>query len=362
MGQVRVTVVMLIAAVAIGAPAAGAGSVSAAGPGWAEVSSRTLNIFSPDTSAIYFVSGYATGGGVRTVIAGRAPRARYWAIAIYRGTSGAISSVHDSQIPLTGGRRYRVVIAGSCRGVQGSCLATGTTSSGLFVYRLYVPVDLSRSGTGGVGLPLVTYLARSGQRVSFVRAAPGSSVAAELNALRAGLGKPPPELTRSYPPPGAVVSPDNSPPPRAHRGSGRGPFANPDNIYLQMHYSLRRGNLVMVAAAPTYRRQSSHPANSLDRAGIEQVRYWSLCIVLRDKVTLDCLRDEQVQMRPGSDVFDVIVAPRCPVAGYANCLRGGPLPLEDRVTYRNLLVSRAFQASAFAGRYALRGRYVSRTG
>jgi hypothetical protein len=53
---------------------------------------------------------------------------------------------------------------------------------------------------------------------------------------------------------------------------------------------------------PTYQSDTFKPVNTLARpsAASPQVRYWSLCIVLKDLHTEDCLRDEQVRFPAGS--------------------------------------------------------------
>jgi hypothetical protein len=74
------------------------------------------------------------------------------------------------------------------------------------------------------------------------------------------------------------------------------------------------------------------------------------------------LRDEQVSIPSGTDVFTVIVAPTCPVAGYANCLLAGPEPLQNSLAYRNLLPSESFKPVAFTGPYRMTATYVARPG
>ena len=63
-----------------------------------------------------------------------------------------------------------------------------------------------------------------------------------------------------------------------------GKFNNPDNIYDHVRFSTSRGNLVVSAQAPTYQSDSLPTVNDLTRPPSEspQVRYWSLCIVLKD--------------------------------------------------------------------------------
>ena len=146
--------------------------------------------------------------------------------------------------------------------------------------------------------------------------------------------------------------------------SGTGQFNNPDNIYEHVRFTTTRGNLVISAQAPTYQEDSFPTVNDLSRPASEspQVRYWSLCIVLKDLHTGGCLRDSQVRFPAGSDVFTLIVSPTCPVAGYVNCLVAGPEPLQVSLSWRYLLPSSAFVPMAFQGPYALTAHYVGRPG
>ena len=170
-------------------------------------------------------------------------------------------------------------------------------------------------------------------------------------------------MTQSYPLPAPVPVPVTSPTPVGGVTYGTGPYANPDNIYEHIAYTTTRGNLVVSAQAPTYQTDSNPKTNDLARAADQhpQVRYWSLCTTLKGRHTGDCLRDEQVSIPAGGDVFTVIVSPTCPVAGYANCLLAGPEPLQSSLAYRNLLPSASFKQIAFTGPYRMTATYVARS-
>jgi hypothetical protein len=159
-----------------------------------------------------------------------------------------------------------------------------------------------------------------------------------------------------------VPNPVVDPPPRARIADHSGKFNNPNSIYEHVRYSTNSGNLVVSAFAPTYQSDTFKPVNDLARAGAAspQVRYWSLCIVLKDLHTGDCLRDEQVRFPPGSRRFTAIVAPTCPAVGYSNCLVAGPQPLQVSLAYRYVLPRRSFKPMAFVGSYNMVAHYVGR--
>ena len=91
------------------------------------------------------------------------PSARYWSFTAYPVPQNSQRHhLHDSQIDQSDGQ-YRLTIAQSCSGVNGTCMAMGATNGGVLVMRLYVPVDVNGSGTGGVPLPTIGFVDRSGK-------------------------------------------------------------------------------------------------------------------------------------------------------------------------------------------------------
>jgi hypothetical protein len=334
------------------------------GPSWVKDSVQDLNIFLPDADSDYYLDGFGTADGARTVIRGEVPAARYWSFTAYplASVGGIDVHVHDTQIRQTRGR-YAVTLSSNCRRVTGTCIATEQTgASGIVVMRLYVPTDVAGAGTGGVPLPTISYESASGQLLSLDEAAASSTAANDVNFLRLLRGQLPAALSRPYPAAAPVTSPIELPRPVGRSTGPKGEYANPDNLYDHMALSSKRGNLVVSARAPTYRRDAQRSVNDLGRASdaAAQVRYWSLCVVLIARATGDCLRDEQVHVSPRG-FFTVIVSPICPVAGYENCLLAGPEPIQVGLAYRNLLPSKSFALQAFHGAYALTGTYVART-
>ncbi len=329
--------------------------------GWVKDSTNALNIFLPDEDSVYWFDGYGTDGA-RTVISGPVPTARYWSFTAYPVPQNSQRQhLHDTQIEQSDGR-YTLTIAQHCSGVSGTCMAMGATNGGVVVMRLYVPVDIDGAGTGGVALPTIGYVDRSGKPISLDQATGNPAVSQTIASYRDQHGALPAALTQSYPPSAPVPTPVTSPAPVGGVSYGTGPYANPDNIYEHIAYSTTRGNLVVTAKAPTYQTDSNPKANQLARSADQhpQVRYWSLCTTLKGRHTGDCLRDEQVAIPAGTDTFTAIVSPTCPVAGYANCLLAGPEPLQSSLAYRNLLPSSSFKPIAFTGPYRMTATYVAR--
>jgi hypothetical protein len=369
-GGVLSAVLVLVSALTVAmasTPAAGSENVSGASSTtssqWVKDTTHNLDIWLPDANSDYYLGGYGTKSGARTIIRGQVPDARYWSFTAYplpSGTEGA--EIHDTQIARLRGR-YQITIAASCRGVRGTCLATPRTDpSGVVVLRLYVPVDLHGEGTGGVPLPSISYVSAGGAPISLTTAAGTPAIATALEGYANEHGALPAALTQKYPPPAPVPTPIRLPPPVAAVSHGKGKFNNPDSIYVHVRYTTTRGNLVASALPPTFQADGNRSVNNLARPASKspQVRYWSLCIVLEGLHTGDCLRDQQVYLNPGSRRFTTIVSPTCPVAGYRNCLLAGPQPLQVSLAYRYVLPSNSFKPNAFRGPYALTATYVGR--
>ena len=210
--------------------------------GWVKDTVQVLNIYLPDGNSDDYLAGFGTKDGARTVISGVVPTARYWSYTAYPiPAGGPVAHVHDSNIARSNGR-YTVVISATCTGVKGTCLATSNAEpSGMVVLRLYVPVDLSGSGTGGVPLPTITYESRSGSPISLTQAAGSDTMEKTLDSYHHQHGALPDSLTRTYPPDAPVPVPVVDPPPRGRISSGTGQFNNPDNIYEHVRFTTTRG-------------------------------------------------------------------------------------------------------------------------
>ncbi len=360
-------ILLLLALTAWGtATASGAASApaTAASP-WVKDTVQALDIFLPDANSDYYLGGFGTRNGARTVITGMVPTARYWSFVAYPlPATNPVTHVHDTHIAQTHGR-YKVTISASCAGITGTCLATTKAEqAGIVVLRLYVPVDLNGAGTGSVPLPTLSYSNAGGSPSSLATATGSKAIGNQLASYQGEHGALPTALTQTYPPDAPVPAIATGRPPRAGISHGAGKFNNPDNTYEHVRYSTTQGNLVVSAQAPTYQADAFPSVNRLARPAKEspQVRYWSLCIVLKDLHTGDCLRDEQIRFPRASNRFALIVSPTCPVAGYLNCLVAGPQPLQVSLAYRYLLPSAAFAPLAFQGPYGLTATYVARPG
>jgi hypothetical protein len=331
---------------------------------WIKDSVHSLNVFLPDADSVYWFDGYGTADGARTVVSGEVPHARYWSFTAYPVPENADRQhVHDTEVKQSGGR-YSVTMAQRCAGVSGTCLTMGDTDGGVLVMRLYVPVDQTGAGTGGVPLPTIAYTSASGKQINLEQASGSTAVGEAMNSFRSQHGALPAALTRSYPPPGPVPVAVTDPTPVGVISHGDGPYANPDNAYEHIAFTTTRGDLVVSAKAPTYQTDSFSKANDLARTAAQdpQVRYWSLCVVLKGRHTGDCLRDEQMHIAAGTDTFTAVVAPTCPVAGYANCILSGPEALQTSLSHRNLLPSAHFSTQVLTGPYRMTATYIARPG
>ena len=323
--------------------------------GWVKDTTHDLDIFAPDAASVYYLDGYGTANGAKTVISGEVPEARYWSFTTYPGKA----EIHDTEIAAPNDR-YQVTLATSCARIIGPCLATGRNTAGVVVLRLYVPVDLKRSGSGGVPLPQIRYQSAEGGGASLAQASESQTVVDQMAALRVKQGTLPKALTISRSPAPPVPTPADYPAPQATLG-GSGAYSNPDNHYEDVPLDTARGDLVVSARAPAVQAGSSTARYDAEHrpTPVADVRYWSLCVDLKGAHTGSCLDNQQVHLG-SDDRFTVVVAPTCPVAGYANCLLSGPEALQTELLYRNLLPSTKFLPVEFSGAYALRATYVAR--
>src|ERR1700677_709966 len=197
---------------------------------WVKDSTNALNVFLPDEDSVYWFDGYGTANGARTVVSGQVPTARYWSFTAYPVPQNSQRQHrHDKQIAQSGGR-YTLTIAQHCDGVSGTCMTMGATDGGILVMRLYVPTDINGAGTGGVPLPTIGYLDKSGHPITLDQATGNPAIAQVITGYRNQNGALPPALTQTYPPPAPVPVPVTSPAPVGGITYGTGPYANPDNI------------------------------------------------------------------------------------------------------------------------------------
>lgn len=394
-GRQLMSLVVLAATLPVLATAAPAsGDPVAPGPPFTEFTAMPPGVaVTPDRNTRVYFSGYSAGPAQQTVIQGKAPRARFWSLAVLDQADREISNLSDLDVKVRTDGTYTAVVRLDCTGVE-NCLslADGPAPAlpGRIYYRVYNPEG---DDCGGSGLPSIEY-APAGQTPA---ADPLPCQTSRLGGDQADVGG---DASGQEPdvPPGSTGA---DPQPRRYDGPAGGQFDSVtpslppavadevtsarkladggstfDNAYVTATYNLNSGNVVFRAKAPTYRHQWANPLNEAGRSdATEQTRYWSLCSthLLR---TVDCLRDERVKL-DANGFFTVIVAPRCPVAGYANCLRAGVTSRAGNAAvgtlfYRNLLAGQDFaneagpkicppgRESEFCGDYAVTAKYVPR--
>lgn len=355
----------------------------------------------PEPFVVYRLAPFAATDAVETVISGRVPRARVWAFSIYTTPVTPIDVITDKAVRIGRDGRFRITIRRTC-GAAHNCLDAAkapdvaTSSYGWLTYRVYDPVDLMGVGSGGVPVPALTYV--------------GRGPAAALDVSRLALPTESPAIDRFLSDavdavrllaarngafPAKVAVPDNDPPPTVttfkdtkdawlrwlgeqglptepiRRAAANASIGLLDmqfkgvNRYVGTTFDLRRGNFEVRFRAPTYRWTpwDGHAANTLGRThGAEQLRYWSMCTYKADLQDSACMHDSQFRIGRDRQLV-AVVAPRCPVAGYANCLATGSQTRPDfAVVIRNTLPARSFVKRELAGRYAPQARYVARTG
>lgn len=353
----------------------------------------------PESSVIYRAVPYAATADAHTVIRGRAPEARLFAFSMYESGISPIDVLPDRDIHVRRDGRYRITVREDC-GDARNCLDGSKAPNqpladyGLLIMRLYLPSDLGAAETGGVPLPEVTYVAGgpnaaldlSALQLPLENPVLEGALAAAMDAVR--------EISRENGPfPEKVARPDNEPRPvfRALKNTKdamlgwlgeRGvpapvtdaaraaslPLLDAQfagvNTYFGSTFDLARGNLVIRFKAPTYRRSAwgGRPQNDLSRRnGKEQLRYWSVCAYKATFVfEFGCMRDSLFKVRRGRRT-EVVIAPRCPVKRFDNCIASGSSTIPDfLVLVRNTLPTRAFAKQLFTGPYRLRARYVPR--
>ena len=79
-------------------------------------------------------------------------------------------------------------------------MAMGATDGGVLIMRLYVPVDITGAGTGGVPLPTIGFVDQSGKEISLDQATGNPAIGQVIANYRDQHGALPADLTQSYPP------------------------------------------------------------------------------------------------------------------------------------------------------------------
>src|SRR5919106_2888649 len=274
----------------------------------------TTNVLALDTNAVYWASAYTSIPGSRIRIEGHYPHARYFSWNVYDAVGRPIDALHDAQLQPDPGSpsTYTAFIEFGPKPANPApnTLYTGSSATGQFWYRVYVP-DRGRDAKGGVPLP----------KVSLHGSAPGIDQCRETQApyLPTPSGPALPDPTddgNGYPgrnPPnwrlfenlsrsaidilldnedGEAFHGDA----RSRCGDGPGFFANRDIAYIFTGTSRGFGEiLVLRGRAPTF--ADTRPGPRRMPAG-KQLRYFSFCQY--DPATqraIDCASDDRVPVR-----------------------------------------------------------------
>jgi len=217
--------------------------------------------------------------------------------------------------------------------------------------RLYVPVDLYSAGTrrgctAGHLLPEPVWFvvdADPGSRVTRHPQTDGQLPGPERR-VAGGTDEALCGFRRQFP------TPWKTHPRQPSFPHGEGPYAQSRQRLPSMCPTPRtRGDLVVIGPGPTYQSGFIPQGQRLGSTGIAESPGPLLVVVHRAQ------RSPYRRLPPrrggsypsGSTTFIVIVAPTCPGAGYANCIEAGPEPLQNSLSYRNLLPNQSFAPLAF---------------
>ncbi len=325
----------IVALVAGCSPAAtaspGASASLGAGCAWPEeVDAYSSNVVLPDTGAAYWLEPFEIAPGLRIVVSGTFPDARYASLEVYTNGSlftrdGVGSTLTDYQIapdpgslnpwqrPAAPGGRYTVTLREDVAAGQVNVipLAPAGTSSGrgLLVYRVYLPAggDLSQ-----IRLPTLT-LQQAGQPTPHAPCTtfypPGGGPQAASSAVPSVTPTPTPSPSPSTP---AVRQL------QFFKATIETLAPNADTQYLLAYLTPPDpGDVVVIRArAPTHA-SGDHPSPwpSADA----EVRYWSMCIGLATGVLptvmnlapsggtdAGCRADDQVTLDASGDYAFVL--------------------------------------------------------
>lgn len=272
---------LTLASCSTGSPAKRASAsppgVSCAWP--TELSAQTDNTDFPDAASAVWAQPIVTAAGVRIMLSGRFPDARYASLSIYT-PAGVGASLPDYRIaPQPGsvnpwqhkaapGGRFTITIGPDPSPGQANTLPlpAGTTSQhpGYLVYRVYLPAGGDFSN---VRLPTLTVAEGRAPRTLPACRSHNAPVTLPATASAPGTNR---SAAAAPPPPLEFYKPAAS----AFNNAG---LADVDTAYVKA-YLIRppaADVVVVMAKAPTFA-PGSHPSPWPARD--EDVRYWSMCI------------------------------------------------------------------------------------
>ncbi len=339
LGLVTLALVAGCSPAAVASPGASSTVVPASGQAGAracawpeEVDAYSSNTVIPDAADVVWIDSFQVAPGLRIVLSGTFPDARYASFQVYDRTgapftrNGVGSTLTDYQIaPDPGsvnpwqrqaapGGHFTVTLSEDVAPGQANTIPlapAGTTSGrGILVYRVYLPAggDLSK-----VDLPALT-LEQAGRSESL---APCTSFYSPLTAPRSASGPPPPPAPPPPPPPSPAATPRVGQL-QFFKASIDTLAPNVDTPYVLSYLTPPGPNDVVVirARAPTHA-TGDHPS-PWPAAG-EDVRYWSLCMALATGVVptvmnltpsggvdTGCRADDQVRLDAAGDYAFVL--------------------------------------------------------
>ena len=402
----RAAGITVLGAVGWAIPAAAA-TTPFPGCSWPVESTPTsANVLYPDSNSTYWTTPYRVKPGMRIILRGTYPTARYFSIQAYDNNAqpysvrGVSSSLTDYQITPTTGRnpwsarpgssartpRYSITLR-SLRspGSVGSTPTPGNTlpiaaarptsgavpkDIGFLMIRVYLPPELNFSA---VPLPSFTITMPGSKAVTLPRCGSregakklgSSALGAKILTLLKGKATPPPAPC----PPGASGCPPNLqffvP-----ASGGDIPFPNTTSGYAAAFFTPQSGKVVVIQAkVPTspfaYNGGESPAPWPRDDIARWQVRYWSLCNYVYAKpfpvvvapgpnggTVYGCAADLQVPTTAEGTATVVLSFPadRPSTATAANGIAWLPMSTSnpttvEQVSLRNMLVNKRFTNS-----------------
>ncbi|MGD9710909.1 MAG: hypothetical protein AB7V46_02435 [Thermomicrobiales bacterium] len=265
------------------------------------LSVETMNVYYPETNAVYFLSPYILSAGQTLVIEGAFPLARFSSLTTYYGTAAgaaglevlgwlpdhAIEAEEGSANPATtidvssdiGQRRWTVRVTETGPGDLDLSEIRPSASNtlpahpegfegvlGILVMRIYVPDDPA-DPTGGVGLPTLRLENASSESRQL-----GECSAEDASAWSAFIGTRAHQLAESAVPP--PLPSDDGSDPEFRRLIFEGLAPNPDAAYLAAPVKWEPGRIVVIRGmAPT----APDTRAGASQAEPSELRYFSFC-------------------------------------------------------------------------------------
>jgi len=318
-----------------------------------------VNVAYPDTNASYWLARYYAEPGMKLVVSGTYPKARYFSFHVYQPSGVPLDSLYDAQIapdkgsanpfvakvPTGMSRHYTLTVDFAAKpkkpaantmygGVTG--ISGAPNPAGLLMLRVYVP-DNVKSAEGGVPLPKVTLETADGQPVTG-----GDACSNSLPKTGAGVNQA--ITSNSFPSSSPEQNPTAKPTwKRAYGNAYYGAFGNQQNAYLTASISRRFGDLVVIhGKAPRFpdTRRGVAPYIPSD------VRYWSFCQNSNSTRVNSCAADFEAHVKDGYYTYVISDPSQRPANGTANdgvaWLPWGATDTTAVVIYRNMLVSPEF--------------------